>query len=185
MQAIVDTVGTQATGFHATDDLTVLAIGLRPPEVTASRDGGGAHWLIEPEGSSAGIRQTQHWLRAILASRDVDRERIDDVALIAEELLTNVVHAAESAAVRLSLACSLTSSEIVLTVRDDGIPFDPTEAASPRLDVGIADREIGGLGILLVRRLADACRYARIDGRNVLEVRLSRTTESNRGVSCH
>ena len=187
VQAIVDTVGTDAADFHATDDLTVLAVGFCPPEVTACRGDRGAHWLIEPESSPAGIRQTQHWLHAMLAARDVDRERLDDVELIAEELLTNVVHAAGSAAgaVHLTLACALTASEIVLTFRDDGRPFDPTEAESPRLDAEIADREIGGLGILIVRRLADACRYARIDGWNVLEVRLSRRTESNRGVPCH
>jgi sigma-B regulation protein RsbU (phosphoserine phosphatase) len=187
VQTIVDTVGTHAADFHAIDDLTIMAVGFRPREVTAGRGDGGAHWLIEPEGSPAGIRQTQHWLHAILAARDVDRERIDDVELIAEELLTNVVHAAGSAAggVRLSLACSLTASEIVLTFRDDGMRFDPTEVESPRLDAEIADREIGGLGILIVRRLADVCRYARIDGWNVLEIHLNRRPDSNRGVACH
>ncbi len=187
VDGIVATIGTHASGFLVTDDLTVLAIGVRPLEVSARREAGGAHWRIEPEASDAGIRQTQHWLHAILAARDVDRERIDDVELIAEELLTNVVHAADSApgGVHLSLACSLTAAEIVLTVRDDGVPFDPTAAACPPLDAAIADREIGGLGILIVKRLADGCRYARVDGWNVLEVRLSRRPETKRGVPCH
>ena len=186
VQAIVDTVGAQAAGFHATDDLTVMALGFRPHEVGARRGAEGPQWLIEAAASPAGLRQAQHWLRAILTARAVDRERLDDAELIAEEVLTNVVHAAASAVdVRLALGCELTVSDIVLTFRDDGAPFDPTAAESPKLDAAIADREIGGLGILLVRRLANACRYARSDGWNVLEVRLSRTTESNRGAPCH
>jgi sigma-B regulation protein RsbU (phosphoserine phosphatase) len=187
VEEIVDTVGTPASGFHATDDLTVLAVGFRPPEVAARRAAGAAHWRIEPGASPAGIRRTQHWLHAILAGRDVARDRIDDVELVAEELLTNVVRAAgpSGGRVRLALDCALTPSEIVLTFRDDGVPFDPTAAASPRLDADIADREVGGLGIVLVTRLADACRYSRLDGWNVLEVRLGRRVESNRGVPCH
>lgn len=188
VRLIVDTVGSDRSDFHATDDLTVLALGFRPPEVTAQRANGAVRWLIAPEASPDGIRRTQHWLDAILAARDVDRERRDDVELITEELLTNVVRAAESAGreVRLTIECALTPSEIVLAFRDDGARFDPTARASPRLDADIADREVGGLGILIVQRLADTCRYARVDGENVLEVRLHRHAhETNRGVPCH
>lgn len=187
VRTIVDTVGTPGSGFQVTDDLTVLAVGWRPPEVGVRRADGAAHWLIEPAASSAGIAQTQHWLHAILAARDVARDRIDDVEVIAEEVLTNVVRAAGSsvAGVRLTLDCAVTPSEVVLTFCDDGMRFDPTAVETPQLDADVADREIGGLGILLVRRLADACRYARIDNRNVLEIRLNRQPEMNRGVPCH
>lgn len=188
VQSIVDTVGTDASGFHATDDLTVLALGFRPPEVRAQRAEGAARWVITPDATADGIRRTQHWLDAILAARDVGRERRDDVELIVEELLTNVVRAAEAAgrAVRLAIECALTPSEITLTFRDDGTRFDPTARERPRLDADIADRDIGGLGILLVQRLADTCRYARIGDENVLEVRLHRNAdEHNRGVPCH
>jgi sigma-B regulation protein RsbU (phosphoserine phosphatase) len=187
VRSLVDGVAAHASGFHATDDLTVLALGWSPPEVTARCADGAACWRIAPAASPAGIRQAQRLLNAMLAARDVDRERLDDVALVAEELLTNVVRAARSAegGVRLSLECALTPSEIVLTFRDDGVAFDPTEREHPRLDVDVADREIGGLGIFIVRRLADACRYSRRDGWNVLEIRLHREPESQRGVPCH
>ena len=187
VRAIVDGVDTDGSGFHATDDLTVLALGFRPPEVAVSDADGAVCWRITPEASADGIRRTQQWLAAILAARDVHRERRDDVELITEELLTNVVREAASAGggVRLVVECSLTPSAIVLGFRDDGARFDPTARESPRLDAAIADREIGGLGILLVQRLADTCRYARIDGWNVLEVRLNPNPESQRGVPCH
>jgi anti-sigma regulatory factor (Ser/Thr protein kinase) len=71
----------------------------------------------------------------------------------------------------------LTPADIVLTFRDEGPSFDPTVVESPPLDVDIADREVGGLGILLVRKLADHCRYSRVDGWNVVEIRLQRTPD--------
>jgi sigma-B regulation protein RsbU (phosphoserine phosphatase) len=188
IRAVAGTVAAEGSGFHATDDLTVMAIEWRPSEVTVRRAGdGGVEWRIEPETSAGGIRRAQQWLRALLAARAVDRERLDDVELVAEELLTNVVRVAADTAdgVRLVVDCALTASEIVLAFRDDGVAFDPTARALPRLDLDVADRDVGGLGILLVRRIADACRYARVDGWNVLEVRLHRQSQLNRGVSCH
>jgi sigma-B regulation protein RsbU (phosphoserine phosphatase) len=177
VRRIVDTVAAHASGYHATDDLTVMAVGLRPAEVAVRRSDGAVYWVIEPDASSAGIRQAQHWLHAILASRETGPARIGDVELIAEELLTNVARAAglRDGGVRLSLECALTPDEIVLTFRDDGPQFDPTAVEGPELEVDIADRDIGGLGILLVRKLADDCRYFRADGWNVVEVRLRRT----------
>jgi sigma-B regulation protein RsbU (phosphoserine phosphatase) len=176
VKRIVDTVSAHASGYHATDDLTVLAVGLRPAEVTVRRSDDAVHWVIEPDVSSAGIRQAQHWLHAILAARNVAPGRIGDVELIAEELLTNVARAAGSrqGGVHLSLECALTPSDIRLTFRDDGPQFDPVAADSPELDVDIADREVGGLGILLVRKLADHCRYSRADGWNIVEIRVGR-----------
>ena len=185
VQRIVDSVAPHASGFHASDDLTVMAVSLNPPGITARRDTDGANWLIVPEVSSTGIQQAQQWLHAILAARDIDAGRIGDVKLIAEELLTNVFREAGTQAgdVHVSIACSLTAAEIVLTVRDDAAAFDPLARASPDLDVEIAAREIGGLGILLVKRLADSCRYSRVDGCNVLEIRLARVPDSNGGRS--
>ncbi len=176
VRRIADAVGAHAPSFHATDDLTVLAVTLAPRNVTASRREGGEHWLIEPAFSSAGVHEARQWLRAILAARHVAASRIGDAELIAEELLTNVVRAAGSqdGSSKVSVEVELTPAAIVLTVRDNGPAFDPLSRARPNLDVEIADRDVGGLGIHLVRELADECRYARTDDCNVLTIRLNR-----------
>ncbi len=180
VQRVVDTVAAHASGFHATDDLTVMAIGWHPPDVVPRRDGSAMHWLITPRVSVTGVLEAQKRLHAILAARDVDTARIGDVELIVEELLANIVRAAESDGgdVRVSVDCALTPAEIVLTVRDDGREFDPLAFESASIDVDIAERRIGGLGIPLVKQLADTCHYSRIGGANVLELRLRRTAVS-------
>jgi phosphoserine phosphatase RsbU/P len=176
VREIVDAVAAHASAFHASDDLTVMAVSLSPPHVTARSEAGVPQWLITPEPSSEGLKHTQQCLRTILTARGVEPGRIGDTELIVEELLTNVARAARSQPgdVQLSLECALTPDEIALTVRDNGPAFDPLAMAKPNIDGGIADREVGGLGILIVRQLADSCRYARIDGCNVLDIRLSR-----------
>jgi sigma-B regulation protein RsbU (phosphoserine phosphatase) len=174
VRRIVDSLA--ASGFRATDDLSVLAINLNPANVTVSQTGPATHWLIEPEISAAGVTEAQQWLRAILAARDIAASRIGEVELLTEELLTNVIRVLEArnGTAHLSLDCALTPSEIVLTVRDDGPQFDPLAQRSPDLEADIEQRCVGGLGIVLVRELADSCRYARVEDRNVLEIRLNR-----------
>jgi sigma-B regulation protein RsbU (phosphoserine phosphatase) len=181
VKRVVDTIGTHASGFHATDDLTVLAVRWNPHGVDLGTDEGVMHWHIRPEASDAGIRQTQQWLHGVLAAREVVPGRIAEAELIAEELLSNIVKAAGAEAHRVGLTvdCFLMPAEIVLMVRDDGPGFDPLAHPSPKLDADIADRPIGGLGIPLVKQLASDMSYARIDGWNVLEIRLGRSPDSN------
>jgi sigma-B regulation protein RsbU (phosphoserine phosphatase) len=175
LRHVVDTVASTA---RAADDLTVLALSWTPRGVTWNRTETAMRWLIEPQVSNVGVAQTQQWLRSILAARAVAADRINDAELIAEELLTNVVRSldARGGDSRLSLDCELTQTQIVMTVRDDGPPFDPLSLAAPDLDADIADREIGGLGVALVRQLADSCSYSRVADHNVMEIRLHRTT---------
>ena len=176
VRRIVEAVTAHAADFHATDDLTVLAVTFAPRGVTPSRRADGEQWLIEPEFSAAGIREARHWLRAILAARRIAASQMGDAELIVEELLTNVVRDASSAdgKARLSLTVVLTPGEIVLTLRDNGPAFDPLQRDPPNLDVDIAERDVGGLGVHLVRELADESSYARIDDCNVLTIRLNR-----------
>jgi len=176
VQRVVDTVAAHASGFHATDDLTIMAVSWRPADVILHR--GTPGWTITPDVSHAGIRRTQQRLRGILAARGIAQARINDVELIAEELLANIVREAESRPIRVSVDCALTPDEIVLTIRDDGREFNPLAFQCASIDVDIADRQIGGLGIPIVRHLAGACRYAHDNAANVVEIRLSRTPDS-------
>lgn len=172
---IVEQVTSHAAGFHATDDLTAMAIRFRPADVTARPGKDGAEWLIAVENSSAGIERAQRRLRGILQARGITPEQQHDVELIAEEWLTNVVRTADAEAPQLSMAVLLTATQIGLTFRDNGAAFDPLQADDPDLDAHIADRPIGGLGIHLVRQIADTCHYSRIEGCNLLQLRLNRT----------
>ena len=174
IQRILATVNADSSEFHTADDLTVLAIGLNPPDVTVHQETAATRWRIQPESSPVGVRNAQSWLRAILASREVAAELIGDVELIVEELLTNILRANE-ARVQIAVDCALSHESILLTTSDDGLPFDPLARAAPDLDADIAAREVGGLGMEIVRQLATRCHYARIDGRNTLSVFITRS----------
>jgi anti-anti-sigma factor len=62
---------------------------------------------------------------------------------------------------------------------DDGIPFDPLTVAPPDLSVLLHEREIGGLGIHLVRSMFDEVTYHRNVGHNVLTVKKKLTSTAS------
>ena len=59
---------------------------------------------------------------------------------------------------------------IIIRFEDGGVPFNPLEQEEPDTTLSWEDRQIGGLGILLVRRRMDDVRYAYVDHKNVLTI---------------
>lgn len=64
-----------------------------------------------------------------------------------------------------------TAEEFVLRVRDWGRPFDPVQRARPDTRCSLEKRTLGGLGILLVRKMADSVSYQRNANENIVDVR--------------
>jgi anti-sigma regulatory factor (Ser/Thr protein kinase) len=97
------------------------------------------------------------------------------VRLALEELYTNAVkftrQAPYSDAVRVAL--SVEDQEILLSLEYEGPPFDPREAPEPDLDKPLAERKVGGLGLMLVRSMVDDLAYSHVTGTNRIEVTIA------------
>ncbi len=65
-----------------------------------------------------------------------------------------------------------------MTVQDDGMPFNPLARQAPDTNVALADREIGGLGIHLVRNMFDEVHYERRGSWNVLRLATNIDTDN-------
>ena len=61
--------------------------------------------------------------------------------------------------------------KITLTFIDQGIPYNPLENKDPDITLAIEDREIGGLGIFLVKKTMDELSYEYADGQNILTMK--------------
>lgn len=124
-------------------------------------------------------------LPAQIASLDRFREFVDQSAraaragpgvllkieLVLEELLVNhVSHAYGAAEGNSEVACFCQPGFFCLELADEGPPFDPLQQAQPDLTLAAEERPIGGLGIHMVRSLADEIHYRREAERNVTTV---------------
>jgi serine/threonine-protein kinase RsbW len=97
------------------------------------------------------------------------------VGLALEELVTNTIKYGYDDRDRHEIEVFLAwePPQLVLRLEDDGHPFDPLAAPAPDTDAPLEARSVGGLGIHLVRRMADAFTYRRAGNRNRLELRFS------------
>lgn len=90
------------------------------------------------------------------------------VALAIEEIVTNCIHYGYDDDREHTIAITLDVRDGTLAMRivDDGRSFDPLAAPEPDFSIKVQDRREGGLGIHLLRNLADRIHYERVDGTN-------------------
>jgi anti-sigma regulatory factor (Ser/Thr protein kinase) len=102
----------------------------------------------------------------------INEEDLHDVHLILDELVINVIKYAfrDAKPHTFDVRLELDGRRITMTVEDDGREFDPTKAPAPDLAIPIDERPVGGLGLHIVRTLADNLSYRRSGGRNIITV---------------
>lgn len=92
------------------------------------------------------------------------------VRLACEEIVVNILHYAYAEPSEGYVGIDIFSDrkELRIGIRDGGRPFNPLEREQPDTTLGADEREIGGLGIFLVRQVMDKVCYVREDGENRL-----------------
>ncbi len=95
-----------------------------------------------------------------------------DIAI--DELFGNIAHYAYNpdvgpATVRVEVKESPLS--VIITFIDNGVPYDPLSAKDPNITLSAEEREIGGLGIYMVKKTMDDITYEYKDGQNILRVK--------------
>lgn len=88
-----------------------------------------------------------------------------------EEAVENVVRYAYDGGIGwLEAGTSLDKDSLILTIelRDAGVPFNPLEKDDPDVTLSAEDRNIGGLGIYLCKKMMDSIDYRYEDGNNIL-----------------
>ena len=100
----------------------------------------------------------------------------DDVRLrlrlLAEEVTVNVMNHGYRRRLDGRIEIALRSDgpgRIEIQVEDEAPAFDPlSDARAPQVDAALADRPVGGLGVHLVKSIAETLDYRFHDGRNIL-----------------
>ena len=90
--------------------------------------------------------------------------------LVLEEAVVNIINYAYPKEEHefIYLSARMNEGSIVLVLTDTGKEFDPTAAPEADVTLSAEDRQIGGLGIFLIRQIMNEVKYERIEGKNVL-----------------
>jgi sigma-B regulation protein RsbU (phosphoserine phosphatase) len=92
----------------------------------------------------------------------------NQIKLAVEEVFVNIANYAygqEAGNVVIRLA---EGDDIKIEFEDKGKPFNPIEENDPDLTTSVQEREIGGLGIFLVKKVMDKVEYRHEDNKNIL-----------------
>ena len=93
--------------------------------------------------------------------------------LVMEEMVTNVIFYAypQGEGADIELLAKSDGKELTFVLSDQGKEFDPTAKEDADLDVNPADRELGGMGIFIVKNIMNKVTYQRLEGKNLLTMK--------------
>jgi serine/threonine-protein kinase RsbW len=111
--------------------------------------------------------------------RGVSPENAARLELAVEEWTANVCHHAYSqAGGTLTVAVRQEPERVLVEISDAGRSFDPTSFEEPDVRAPLAERKLGGLGVLLIRRMLEDVHYRRDGDRNVVTFSVTRGSQS-------
>ena len=116
--------------------------------------------------TASNLASATAWLDAWLDENGCAPKARFALQAVLEEVFMNIVN--HSGATRLELTLTREGDDVALRFADDGAPFNPLAQAEPDVTLTAEDRSIGGLGILMIRRMTDRQHYARAQNQNLL-----------------
>ena len=124
--------------------------------------------------SKADINQFQTFLRFVeesLERIDVPQKIIFSLMTVAEEIIINIInYAYTDEPGDLEIDFENEEQIIRFTFKDQGTPFNPMEHSEVDTSLGAHERDIGGLGIHLVKSITDRVTYQYENGKNILAI---------------
>ena len=98
--------------------------------------------------------------------------------VVTDEIFSNIVY--YSGAKNAEIVFRNQENSVTLEFRDDGMPYNPLEAEEPDVTASAEERKIGGLGLFMVKKMAEDVCYEYTDQKNRLTVILSKTVKKKK-----
>ncbi len=140
-----------------TDDITLMTIRKKSPvlPVTMHMPCRADQWPV--------MKRTIH---SFGLCAGLDKKALKQFEVAAEEAVVNIIHYSQATEIEMALSQVTPDSKVSIQLTDDGIAFDPT-AHIPN-DKATDERQVGGLGIHLIRQIVDEMHYERSEDKNIL-----------------
>ena len=114
------------------------------------------------------------FINAELEAHDVPMKAIMQLDIAIEEIFVNIAHYAynpEIGQAAITVDVDDAARSIAIRFMDRGKPYDPLSREDPDVTLGVEERQIGGLGIYMVKKSMDEVSYAYEGGQNILTIR--------------
>ncbi len=103
--------------------------------------------------------------------KGVSAVKIFSLQLIIEEIVTNVIkYGRQTGNEIICVEAEAKENGVALTISDNSAPFNPLEARLTDITLSAEERDVGGLGLVLVRKKAKSIGYEYLNGWNVMKI---------------
>lgn len=118
------------------------------------------------------LKRLSRQVEAFAKKQKLPPKDIFEIHLCLEEHFTNIIsHGYSDRDTHwIEVTLSVEDEKFMVRVADDGIPFNPDKIPAPDIKCRLEEREIGGLGVHLIRHFMDTMAYRRCGDKNVLEM---------------
>jgi len=163
---VLNAVEQFATGAEQADDITLLAF--RVEQALEKIHVDDLHLVAAID--LAEIERINTKFTAFAEERGLAAGVAQKVCIVFDDLLNNIISYGfnDDEDHQIDIDISVTAEQLVITVADDGVPFNPFDQVGPDTSLSLEERDIGGLGVLLVTQLMDQCSYQRRRDSNVV-----------------
>ena len=144
------------------DDITMLCIEYKGYDEIIS---------YELEADISNLEAMLNPVLAKLAELNVDKKIVYQINISLEEIFSNVINYAyhpNKGTIHISYLIKENPRRLEVTVKDTGKEFNPLEKEDPDINADAKNREIGGLGLFIVKKSMDEVKYQRIANTNIL-----------------
>ena len=168
-EEVLEKITQSVNGFvklaEQSDDLTMLAIRYTPKQFEST--------LTETlvlKNDVHEVTRFSSFIKSVTEKLGIETSLARKLRLAVEEAVVNVISYAYPEGTEGDVTIKIMSDGHTLRFQiiDTGVPFDPTKKEKTDTTLSIEERQIGGLGIFLVRELMDTINYERVDGKNIL-----------------
>ena len=163
LAALLEALHEFSGGVPQGDDVTIVLLRRRELEQAAT--------TIERyfKRSFDSLDPIFRFVEEFLRAQAVDAALLEPVNFIIEELFTNMVKYNPGNTRDIALSLGRSADALTVRITDfDVDPFDVTRSPAVDIEKPLAERQIGGLGLHLVRRMADTLRYEFVDRRSTI-----------------
>jgi sigma-B regulation protein RsbU (phosphoserine phosphatase) len=165
LQKVTEAMHEFVKDAEQSDDLTMLAVHYTPQSF-----GSTLTETLVLKNDIHEVSKLSSFMKSVTEKINLEASLSRQLRLAVEEAVVNVIDYAypneKDGEVEVCMMFNGQSLKIIIT--DSGVPFDPTAKEKADTTLSAEDRQIGGLGILLVRELMDSINYEREEGKNIL-----------------
>ncbi|MCL2231352.1 MAG: SpoIIE family protein phosphatase, partial [Treponema sp.] len=156
--SVKNDVDAFSCGVEQSDDITMLCVKMLDRKE------------LQIDADITKLNEIFQFINKELEKHGFSSMQIKEIDVAAEEIFVNIVNYAYDQKGGKVLITIYNEGKTVIRFEDMGKPYNPLSQKEPDLEKNLLERDIGGLGIYLVKKIMDTVTYRRSGGKNILEI---------------